>query len=74
MSNFLGSRFIVKKFVLLIGVVCLSACASIVEGDQQVVSMETPYCEAARCKLSNEQGTFYSFVKNYREYDNKEQK
>lgn len=37
----------------------LISCASIVSGDQQIISVETPDCDAAKCKLSNEQGTYY---------------
>ena len=37
----------------------LTSCASIVEGDDQVVSIETPSCPGASCKLINNQGTFY---------------
>ena len=37
----------------------LTSCASIVEGDDQVVSIETPSCPGASCKLVNNQGTFY---------------
>ncbi len=37
----------------------LGACASIVEGDNQIMSVETPNCENAKCKLTNEQGTYF---------------
>ena len=37
----------------------LPACASIVEGDRQVLSVESPNCPGALCKLSNNQGMFY---------------
>tara|TARA_X000001036_G_scaffold308738_1_gene287403 strand:+ start:1955 stop:2380 length:426 start_codon:yes stop_codon:yes gene_type:complete len=50
---------VMKKLVLMLSVLSVSACASIVSGDQQVVSVETPDCDGAKCKLSNEQGTYY---------------
>lgn len=37
----------------------LTNCASIVSGDQQLISVDTPNCKRASCKLSNEQGKFY---------------
>ncbi|MDE4130609.1 hypothetical protein PXK18_18350 [Phaeobacter gallaeciensis] len=49
-----------KNFILLfVSVFLFTACASIVEGDQQSVSVETPDCPKAKCVLSNEQGSYY---------------
>ena len=48
-----------KKLILIAALMPLGACASIVSGDQQIVSVETPECEAAKCKLTNGQGTYY---------------
>lgn len=38
----------------------LAACASIVDEKTQVVSVETPWCHAARCELANEGGRYYA--------------
>lgn len=37
----------------------LQGCASIVSGQTQVVSVQTPGCEAARCELSNDKGKWF---------------
>ncbi len=37
----------------------LSGCASIVSGQNQVVSVDTPGCPGARCELVNDKGRFY---------------
>ena len=37
----------------------LQACASIVSGSRQVVSVDTPGCPGARCELSNDKGKFF---------------
>lgn len=36
-----------------------SGCASIVGGQMQVVSVETPGCPGARCELINDKGRFH---------------
>ena len=41
---------------LLLG---LQACASIVSGTSQNVSVDTPGCAAARCELSNDKGKYF---------------
>ena len=46
---------------LLLGL-CLAlvtGCASITTGQNQSLSVETPGCFAATCKLSNDKGTWY---------------
>ena len=48
-----------KKLLILPIIFTLCSCASIVSGDQQIVSVETPECDKAKCKLTNEQGTYY---------------
>ncbi|MCB1784026.1 MAG: hypothetical protein KDI13_08510 [Alphaproteobacteria bacterium] len=48
-----------KKLLTLATLFILTSCASIVSGDQQIVSVETPNCDQASCKLTNEQGTYY---------------
>lgn len=37
----------------------LQGCASIVSGQSQVVSVETPGCDGARCELRNDKGTWF---------------
>lgn len=37
----------------------LPGCASIVSGQTQVLSVQTPGCEAARCELSNDKGKWF---------------
>lgn len=41
-------------------VASLAACASIVDEKTQVVTVETPWCHAARCELANEGGRYYA--------------
>lgn len=48
-----------EKLFFLPMLVFLSNCASIVQDDKQILSVETPDCLEAKCKLSNDQGTFY---------------
>jgi len=48
-----------KQLTLILLLFTLNACASIVEGDTQSLSLATPNCPNAQCKLTNEQGTFY---------------
>jgi hypothetical protein len=45
--------------IILFASFVLVSCASIVSGDQQIISIETPDCDSAKCKLVNEQGTYY---------------
>ncbi len=48
-----------KNIFILVCLFGLTSCASIVSGDKQIISVETPDCESAKCKLTNEQGTYY---------------
>lgn len=48
-----------KNIAIATLILSLSACASIVSGDGQIISVDTPNCPEARCKLLNEQGTYY---------------
>ena len=41
------------------GMCLVAACASITDERTQVVSVETPFCQAAKCKLSNDEGDYY---------------
>ncbi len=45
--------------VPVLGMGLLSGCASIVTGTNQSVSVETPGCPGATCKLSNDKGIWY---------------
>ena len=45
--------------LVLCGMCLLAACASIIDEKTQVVSVETPFCSAAKCKLSNDEGDYY---------------
>ena len=47
------------RSAILLVLVVLSGCASIVVGDTQILSVETPLCPKALCKLVNEQGTYF---------------
>ena len=47
-----------KKQLLLISILLLSACASIVSGTQQVVSVKTE--PESKCTLLNDKGTWYT--------------
>ena len=48
-----------SKFLMVFSLVCLSGCASIVEGDEQLVSVQTKPA-GAKCTLKNNEGTFLS--------------
>lgn len=45
--------------MLVLSVALLEGCASIVSGTNQSVSVETPGCPGASCKLTNDKGTWY---------------
>jgi hypothetical protein len=45
--------------LLMICFAVLPGCASITTGQNQSVSVETPGCFAASCKLSNDKGTWF---------------
>ena len=44
---------------LLVILSFITSCASITQGDSQVVAVNTPLCEKAKCELRNEQGTYF---------------
>lgn len=44
---------------VVVAAAALSGCASIVSGQNQVVSVDTPGCPGARCELVNDKGRFY---------------
>lgn len=50
----------ILRVVSILGIlVMVQGCASIVTGQNQVVSVDTPMCPAAKCKLQNEEGVFW---------------
>jgi hypothetical protein len=51
-------RTIVASFALVV-LVAASGCASIVNGHNQPLSLQTPDCEGASCTLTNSKGTWY---------------
>ena len=48
-----------RSLFLLAVLFVVSGCASITTGQDQVVSVETPGCPAASCRLTNKDGTFF---------------
>lgn len=51
-----------RTLIALVGVgilSLLSGCASIVSGTNQPISIETPDCDGADCKLMNDKGTWF---------------
>ena len=48
-----------RNLYLLATLFAFYGCASITTGQDQVVSVETPGCPAASCRLTNKDGTFF---------------
>ena len=48
-----------RRSAALAGVVLVSGCASITTGQNQPLTVETPGCNGATCKLFNDKGTWY---------------
>ncbi|MGY8817693.1 MAG: hypothetical protein ACKVHB_07995 [Pseudomonadales bacterium] len=46
-------------FLVFAGIFLLSGCASMIGDSNQVVSIDTPNCPAAKCTASNSQGTYF---------------
>lgn len=44
---------------IMVSVVVMSGCASLVTGQDQIVSVDTPLCPTAKCKLQNEEGVYW---------------
>ena len=51
-------NFLKNTFCILV-VFSFSNCASIVSDSNQVVSVETPNCKGAKCRMTNSEGVFY---------------
>ena len=47
------------KYLLILLPLFLSACASVVESNKQIISVDTPNCPQARCTLVNNPGIYY---------------
>ena len=48
------------KFMFCIFIIFnFSNCASIISDATQVVSVETPNCKGAKCRMTNSEGVFY---------------
>lgn len=54
----IAPRFLAASGVVL-SLTLMSGCASIVTGQDQIVSVDTPLCPAAKCKLQNEEGVYW---------------
>ena len=52
-KNFLKINF------CILSVFTFSNCASIVSDSTQVVSVDTPNCKGAKCRMTNSKGVFY---------------
>lgn len=51
-----------KKLIISILVLILlplTSCASITKGSTQIITVETPNCPGASCKITNDKGTYY---------------
>jgi len=46
-------------FTYLLLILFISSCASLTTGQDQVISVETPNCPNATCRISNNEGTYY---------------
>jgi hypothetical protein len=47
------------KYILIVSALLFGACSSIVKGDTQNMSVTTPNCPGAECRLQNNQGTYF---------------
>jgi hypothetical protein len=50
---------LLAAFGILLSLTLISGCASIVTGQDQIVSVDTPLCPTAKCKLQNEEGVYW---------------
>tara|TARA_B100001057_G_scaffold320093_1_gene320316 strand:+ start:3679 stop:4179 length:501 start_codon:yes stop_codon:yes gene_type:complete len=48
-----------QKLLILFMLPLVTECASIVKGSDQVVTIDTPNCPGATCRLSNNDGTYF---------------
>ena len=45
--------------IALISFLSITNCASITKGSTQIITIETPNCIGASCKITNNEGTYY---------------
>ena len=50
---------LIKIFFCILIILNFSNCASIVSDSTQVVSVDTPNCKGAKCRMTNSEGVFY---------------
>jgi TonB family protein len=50
-------KLILSTFILL--PILFTNCASITQGKSQIVTVDTPYCPGATCRLTNSDGTYF---------------
>ena len=50
---------LIKIFFCIFTIFNFSNCASIVSDSTQVVSVDTPNCKGAKCRMTNSEGIFY---------------
>ena len=50
---------LIKIFLCIFIIFNFSNCASIVSDSTQVVSVDTPNCKGAKCRMTNSEGVFY---------------
>lgn len=58
LNIYIDTTIIMKHIAILTLLVFLSACSSILKGDTQMVSVETPKCPQAKCILENDEGYY----------------
>lgn len=52
-------RSLIKLFFCFFIILSFSNCASIVSDSTQIVTVETPNCKGAKCRMTNSEGIFY---------------
>ena len=48
-----------RSIIITLLTLFLYNCASITQGSDQIVTVDTPNCPGAQCKLTNKDGTYY---------------
>ena len=55
----MGFRIMKKISLILFISFFLYNCASITQGSDQIITVDTPNCPGAQCKLTNKDGTYF---------------
>jgi|TARA_B110000196_G_C20796442_1_gene498021 hypothetical protein len=55
----MGSRTIKRISLIFFLTLFLFNCASITQGSDQIIAVDTPNCPGAQCKLTNNDGTYF---------------